>query len=174
MPEIFLELLHHRVLNLSTGSGQHLAPCTTGPSPAAQTVLTSPHTPADTSDDDDDDDADLDELTALVFTLIDSLPILPPHILEDWLPRTAELLPVVEPWGRRQRCKERFWGVLSGGEMDVDRSLICIAWWGSRGGREMVSFAGGAGGGGGDGKGLGEGEIMMSGALGVGGGGSKL
>lgn len=26
------------------------------------------------------------------------------------------------------------------GEMDIDRSAVCVAWWGSRGGRDQVLF----------------------------------
>lgn len=37
-----------------------------------------------------------------------------------------------------QVCRQRLWEVLSDGEMDVDHSAICVAWWSTRGGKEMV------------------------------------
>lgn len=37
-----------------------------------------------------------------------------------------------------QVCRQRLWEVLSNGEMDVDRSAFCVAWWSTRGGKEMV------------------------------------
>jgi len=30
--------------------------------------------------------------------------------------------------------------LLEGGEMDVERSAVCVSWWGMRGGRERVLF----------------------------------
>ena len=37
-----------------------------------------------------------------------------------------------------EHCRERFWAVLSGGEMDVGRAEVCVAWWTTGGGQEMV------------------------------------
>lgn len=40
----------------------------------------------------------------------------------------------------RRTCIERFWEVLSNGEMDVERANFCVIWWSSRGGRELLLF----------------------------------
>jgi hypothetical protein len=37
-------------------------------------------------------------------------------------------------------CTKRFWEVIESGEVDVERSAVCVAWWGTRGGRERVVF----------------------------------
>jgi hypothetical protein len=55
----------------------------------------------------------------------------------------------------RRVCQERFWEALEGGEMDVERGGVCVEWWCTRGGREMVM---------GGGMGRRE-EVVMSGAL---------
>ncbi len=39
-----------------------------------------------------------------------------------------------------ETCLQRFWEVLSSGEMDVDRAQVCVAWWTTRGGRELLLF----------------------------------
>ena len=80
----------------------------------------------------------LSEQTVLVLTLIDSLPFLHIDQLEDWLPLTAETLNTIQDATQLQICRKRFWDVLSNGEMDVNRSALCVTWWGTRGGREMV------------------------------------
>ncbi len=85
-------------------------------------------------------DDSIDECTALVLTLIDSLPFLPLDLLEEWLPKAAGLMSRIGSAEGRQKCKDRFWEVLSSGEMDVERSCVCVAWWGTRGGREAVLF----------------------------------
>lgn len=103
-------------------------------------------------------DADLDERTVLTLTLIDSLPFLPLPMLEDWLPITADVLLRLSSALARQKCKARLWEVMTGGEMDVARSQVCVAWWGTRGGRETVLVGIDSGG---------KVEHEMSGALGV-------
>ena len=80
----------------------------------------------------------LTEQTVLVLTLIDALPFLYVDQLEDWLPLTAEALNTIQDATQRQICRRRFWEVLSNGDMDVNRSALCVAWWGTRGGREIV------------------------------------
>ena len=80
----------------------------------------------------------LTEQTVLVLTIIDSLPFLHVHELENWLPLTAEALNTIQDATQRQICRKRFWEVLSNGEMDVNRSESCVTWWGTRGGRELV------------------------------------
>lgn len=74
----------------------------------------------------------------LILTLIDALPFLPVPQLEDWLPIVAQSLHNVQDKQMLQVCRQRMWEVLSNGEMDVDRSGICVAWWSTRGGKEMV------------------------------------
>lgn len=74
-------------------------------------------------------------------------------MLDEWLPRTAELIPELHSNEARQSCRQRFWEAVSDGEMDVERSQLCVAWWGTAGGREMVMREkNGA-------------DVMMSGAL---------
>ncbi len=82
----------------------------------------------------------LSEQSVLVLTLIDALPFLPIDQLGDWLPLTAESLNAVQEPNQVQRCRQRFWDVLSKGEMDVDRAALCVSWWGTRGGRELVLY----------------------------------
>ena len=82
----------------------------------------------------------LSEQSVLVLTLIDALPCLPIDQLEDWLPIVAESLNMIRDLHQLHSCRQRFWDVLSNGEMDVDRAALCVAWWGTEGGREMVLF----------------------------------
>jgi hypothetical protein len=53
-----------------------------------------------------------------------------------------------------QPDRRRYWEVLVSGEMDAERSSSAVAWWGTRGGRDMVLFGQET-----------EQENMMSGAL---------
>ena len=101
----------------------------------------------------------LSEQAALLLTLLDALPYVPTYTLEEWLPLAADLLNLIEDKNMKVVCRERFWEVLNNGEMDVDRSAVCVAWWTSRGGRERVM--------------LGKEEYFMSGGRG-GGDGSRL
>lgn len=80
------------------------------------------------------------EQSTLVMTLIDSLPFLPLDIFEGWLTLTADALNEIADPSMREVAKHRFWEILSNGEMDVERAPIGLAWWGSRGGRELVLF----------------------------------
>lgn len=84
----------------------------------------------------------LSEQAILVLTLIDALPFLPTDVLEEWLPLTADSLGLIQDQDMLETCRQRFWGVLSSGEMDVDRAAICVAWWTGRGGRDMVLYGG--------------------------------
>ena len=79
-----------------------------------------------------------DEVTTLVLALIDSLPLLPPVILEEYLNNTANIINHLQQADQRQQCRDHIWEVLSNGEMDIDRSHICLVWWTTRGGREML------------------------------------
>ena len=80
------------------------------------------------------------EQSVLLLTLIDALPFLPIDQLEDWLHLTAEALNTIQDANQLQICRQRLWDVISKGEMDVDRSALCVTWWGTRGGRETVLY----------------------------------
>ncbi|KAF6234658.1 hypothetical protein HO173_007284 [Letharia columbiana] len=80
------------------------------------------------------------EQSVLALTLIDALPFLPIDQLEDWLPIVAESVNMIKDADQLRTCRQRFWNVLSNGEMDVGRAALCVAWWGTRGGRDMVLF----------------------------------
>ena len=99
------------------------------------------------------DDVAISEQSVLALTLIDALPFLPFDQLEEWLPLAAESLNFVSDPIQLYTCRDRFWEVLSNGEMDVARASLCLTWWSSRNGREMVMSAVPAN------------ETMMSGAL---------
>lgn len=142
LAETLLELLHHRALHAPTAP---LPPPVKGDAGADGSKM-----------------AGLSEQAVLLLTLLDALPHLPLGVLEEWLPLAADLLNAVPDRGMREHCRARFWEVLESGEMDVERSAVCVWWWGSRGGRDRVLF-GGRGGGDGDGNG----GPFMSGALGA-------
>ncbi|KAK4230836.1 putative PEX8 peroxisomal biogenesis factor 8 [Podospora fimiseda] len=82
----------------------------------------------------------LSEQSTLVLTLIDSLPFLRLRIFEEWMTLAAKAINGIKDGGFRETCKRRFWEVLVSGEMDVERSAIGVAWWGTKGGREAVLF----------------------------------
>ncbi|EKD17605.1 peroxin 8 [Drepanopeziza brunnea f. sp. 'multigermtubi' MB_m1] len=147
MAETLLELLHHRALHAPTAP---LPPSVAVRSEADATAHPSP----------------LSEQAVLLLTLLDALPNVTLEALESWLPLTADLLNAVPDPAMREECKRRFWEVLEGGEMDVERSAVCVAWWGTRGGRERVLF--------GEGEVQGEKGPWMSGGLGGGGRESRL
>ena len=75
-----------------------------------------------------------------MLALLDALPFLPSRSLEEWLPLAAELLNMIADPAMRKVCKARFWEVLESGEMDVDRATVCVAWWTTRGGRDMLLY----------------------------------
>ena len=80
----------------------------------------------------------LSERAVLVLSLIDSLPCLPLEQLEDMLPVIANTIQSVQDQGQISVCRQRFWDVLSRGEMDVLRSSLCLSWWGTHGGERLV------------------------------------
>jgi hypothetical protein len=82
----------------------------------------------------------LSEQVVLVMAIIDSLCFLDLPVLEEWLPLTAELVAQITDSSMQQHCQARFWESLSSGEMDVERAALAVAWWTSRGGREMVLY----------------------------------
>lgn len=125
LPSVILELVLHRLDNASDEPlPQH--------SDAAVLGLNS------TKLADHPDESILSERSALVVTLIDALPVLPPAQLEDLLPVVAQTLHSIPDITQRQACIERFWDILSKGEMDVGRSDLCIMWWTNQGGKELV------------------------------------
>lgn len=83
-------------------------------------------------------ESDLSDQAVMVLTLIDSLPFLHLTILDEWLSLTAESLNLIMNEGMRNICQQRFWEVLSSGEMDVDHAAQCVTWWSTKGGRDMV------------------------------------
>ena len=141
MAETLLELLHHRALNAPT---EPLPPAIAIKSEEDAKSL--------------DSSPPLSEQAVLLLTLLDALPSVTLEVLEIWLPIAADLLNVIQDGAMREHCKGRFWELLEGGEMDVERSAVCVAWWSSKGGRERVLFGS---------ESLGEKGPFMSGALGV-------
>ena len=121
LPSTLLELVHFRIHNASSEPLRELTPPSViGPETSQQPILS--------------------EQSVLVLTLIDALPFLSVVDLEDWLPMVARSLTAVQSERMLQACRQRFWEVLSGGEMDVDHAAICVAWWTTGGGRELVLF----------------------------------
>ncbi|KAL7626600.1 hypothetical protein AAE478_003372 [Parahypoxylon ruwenzoriense] len=100
--------------------------------------------------------APISEQMALVLALIDALPYLPVHILEEWLTRAAESAAAIADPRMRDAARHRLWDVLASGEMDVERAAVGVAWWGTKGGRDTVLLGRAAGP-----------EFLMSGALAV-------
>lgn len=98
----------------------------------------------------------LSEQSVFIMTMIDALPFLPTDTLDEWLPTVANSLGVIQDQNMLHTCNKRFWEVLSSGEMDVVRAAQAMAWWTTRGGREMVLYGGGER----------DGGPFMSGALG--------
>ncbi len=86
----------------------------------------------------------LSEQSVLILTMIDALPFLPTDALDEWLPIVANTLSNIQDQNMLHTCRQRFWEVLSNGEMDVTRAAQGVAWWTTRGGREMVLYGGGA------------------------------
>jgi hypothetical protein len=82
----------------------------------------------------------LSEKSALTLAIADALPSLRVDDLEEWLPLTTRLINTIPDPAMRSLCVERFWDVLSHGEMDVERANFCVIWWSTRGGRELLLF----------------------------------
>lgn len=118
LPSILLQVLYDRAMH---ASGTPL------PQPS-QGTTESDQTPP------------LSEQAALTLAVIDSLCFLRVEDLEEWLPLTAHMINAVSGSEMRTVCVERFWEVLSNGEMDVDRAHYCVTWWSTKGGRELVLF----------------------------------
>ena len=82
----------------------------------------------------------LSEKSVFLLCLIDCLRALNAPLLQEWLPITANLLHKIGDQAQKSLCQQRLWETLSNGEMDVERSNTCVAWWNSRGGRDLVMF----------------------------------
>ncbi|CZR61592.1 related to peroxisomal membrane protein PEX17 [Phialocephala subalpina] len=121
MAETLLEWLHHRALN-------------------APNVPLPPSVAIKSEADALSQEVPLSEQAVLLLTLLDALPYVTLPVLEDWLPLAADLLNVILDKTMKEQCKKRFWEVLESGEMDVERSAVCVGWWSTRGGRERVLF----------------------------------
>ncbi|PHH73625.1 hypothetical protein CDD80_3669 [Ophiocordyceps camponoti-rufipedis] len=92
------------------------------------------------------------ERSALVMTLVDSLPFLPLPIVGEWLTIAARSMNDIDDEALRAPVRDRFLDVLANGDLDVERAAVAVAWWGTGGGREAVL----------------SGNSMMSGAIVVG------
>ncbi|MCJ1467099.1 hypothetical protein MMC07_005721 [Pseudocyphellaria aurata] len=86
------------------------------------------------------EDTDVSEQCVLTLTIIDALPFLPIDLLEEWLPIAAETIHTVQDENMRNQCQQRFWDILSNGEMDANCAAVCVSWWSTRGGREFVLY----------------------------------
>ncbi|KOC16138.1 peroxisomal membrane protein [Aspergillus flavus AF70] len=120
LPSILLEVLHDRALHASN----KILPQPADHGAGSETSKTPP----------------LSEQAALTLSLIDGLSFLRVEDLEEWLPLTAQLINTIRESEMRTACVERFWEALSSGEMDVERACYCVAWWSTKGGRELVLF----------------------------------
>ncbi len=63
---------------------------------------------------------------------------MPVEELEEWLPLASDLISSMTDPAMARVCRERFWELISSGEMDVSRAGFCVAWWTTRGGKDMV------------------------------------
>lgn len=124
LPEMLLEVVRHRAL--TTASTALLPP------PAREHALSMgrqvPPPPAS-------------EQSILVLAIIDALPFAPLPLIETWLTLAARAVHAIGgPDGLmlRRDAIARFWDVLVGGPMDVDRAALGAVWWGTLGGRELL------------------------------------
>ncbi len=123
LADTLVELLHDRAIHAPTS-----------PLPAAMIIRSAVDAQAN------DAQTPLSEQAVLILAMLDALPFLPSLSLEEWLPLAAGLLNLIGDDGMRNVCKSRFWEVLESGEMDVDRAAVCVAWWTTRGGRDMLLY----------------------------------
>lgn len=125
MPAILLELLHDRAKQASAN------PIPPPPS------TTSPPTPSPSPS---DPIPPLSEQATLALTILDTLTEIPLPLLDEWLPLAAETIHLIDDDGMREHCRDAFWQVLVGGEMDPERSRVCHAWWSTGGGRDLLLY----------------------------------
>lgn len=76
--------------------------------------------------------------SSLCLALVDSLPYLPLPLVEEWFTIAAQAMNEIEDPALREPVKERFLEILVSGELDVERAATGVAWWGTRGGRELI------------------------------------
>jgi len=81
----------------------------------------------------------LSEQAVLVSSLIDVLPSLSLALLEEWLPLVARLVNHIRDPAMRDHCNKSFCDMLVSGDMDPERSQVCVAWWMRGGGKAMLS-----------------------------------
>ena len=123
-----LEIVHERALHAST---DRLL------SDPVETPITSP-----LPEQEEDMSFQLSEQTTLISTLTDALPSLSLELLIEWLPLTASLVNRIPDLPVRDRSRSHFWDVIVGGDMDPERSQVCVTWWTSEGGRELLLYGG--------------------------------
>jgi hypothetical protein len=124
LSETLLEMLLSHMANAST------APLPPGPDAASRgEPAQKPEEP-------------MSEQSSLTLALVDSLPFLPLPLVDEWLTITAQALNAIADSRLRETVKKRFWDILVSGEMDVERAAIGVAWWGTKGGRELVLYGG--------------------------------
>lgn len=116
LQEIVLDIIRHRV-------------------PQASEMLIMPSDPALI-----ESTAHNSEKSVLVMSMIENLSFLAAQLLPEWLVIATEQIHKVKDPIQREECQKRFWDVLSNGDMDVERAAVCVAWWTSRGGRELALY----------------------------------
>ncbi|KAI9166650.1 Peroxisomal biogenesis factor-like protein [Paramyrothecium foliicola] len=84
----------------------------------------------------------LSEQSSLAMALVDSLPYLPLPLVEEWFTIAAQQLNKIEDPVLKEPVKRRFLDILVNGDLDVERAAIGVAWWGTKGGRELVLSGG--------------------------------
>ncbi|KPI40052.1 Peroxisomal membrane protein PEX17 [Cyphellophora attinorum] len=82
----------------------------------------------------------LSEKAVLMLAMLESLPFLPVPALREWLDTAADLVHKIQHPAQRALCQQRFWEILSNGDMDVDRAATSVTWWNNSGGRELVTL----------------------------------
>lgn len=120
LPTVLLDMVHERALNASVDP---LPQAEDGTSSLGNTKTTS-----------------LSEQAILILSLIDSLCYLSIPLLQDWLPITADIVQRIPNQDMKYVCQERFWEAMNSGDMDVERAVLCVAWWTTQGGRERTLF----------------------------------
>lgn len=97
-------------------------------------------------DADDTESHSQSSLTAsavMTLALLDILPLLSVDELSHWLPHVSSLAHRHANPGTERVMQERFWNVLSSGEMDPRRSEVCLQWWSTGGGDQIYRYSGG-------------------------------
>jgi len=120
MPAVLLELLHHRAKTASR------APVPVAPG-SAEAAMEAPVV--------------LSEQAIIALTILDTLTEIPLTLLDEWLPIVAETINSIDDDTMRDHCRDQFWQVLVGGDMDPERSRVCHAWWSTAGGRDLLLYS---------------------------------